>query len=174
MPTFQPRIDQLTRVFDTIAQTRMHGMPVLNSALRVESVGFALAPVAEAATPPVLEGILITPWFMNLLRLPVVGVADVSVGTRQRYRFGAERFDFIAAYEPALGQFEVCSLFSPMFEFADHAAAVATAHEVLRTLRSAPPPAVTPVARADAAQPGRRSFLFGRSSATAASGAAPR
>jgi hypothetical protein len=47
-----------------------------------------------------------------------------------------------------------------MFEFADHAAAVATACEVLNLLRT---PAPAPVLKVKAeSAPSRRGFLFGR------------
>jgi hypothetical protein len=49
-------------------------------------------------------------------------------------------------------------MFSPMFEFESHHAAVATATEILSQLRQ---PAAAPNAKATAA-PNRRGFLFGR------------
>ena len=75
---------------------------------------------------------------------------------------GSENFDFIGSHEPAFGSYAACSLFSPMFEFGDQAAAVATARAVLTTLR-------TPVAAVEqTVSPARRSFLLGRSSAAGA------
>jgi hypothetical protein len=55
-----------------------------------------------------------------------------------------------------------------MFEFADQAAALATAREVLALLRPAPPAAQA--ARPDSALPvpARRGFLFGRPQAGSA------
>jgi [NiFe] hydrogenase assembly HybE family chaperone len=69
---------------------------------------------------------------------------------------GNARIDFLGAEEGALGRFEACSLFSPMAPFADQAAAVATAREVLLRLRAVPVPPEQPAA------PARRGFLFGR------------
>jgi hypothetical protein len=48
-----------------------------------------------------------------------------------------------------------------MFEFADHAAALATATEILRQLR----PSAAPAKSAAPMVPSRRGFLFGRASA---------
>jgi [NiFe] hydrogenase assembly HybE family chaperone len=87
--------------------------------------------------PPGGVGILITPWFMNLVWLPLDAAAPtVRVGDKRTRVVGNERFDFIGAFEPGFGGYEACSLFSPMFEFVDHGAAVATAFEVLKQLRA--------------------------------------
>jgi [NiFe] hydrogenase assembly HybE family chaperone len=98
---------------------------------------------------------------MNLLRLPLVREDDVTrVGRSRSLTVGRERFDFIGAHEAAFGSFEACSLFSPMFDFPDQAAARLTAVAVLSSLRVEPPEhAARPV------QPARRGFLFGRSGA---------
>ena len=164
-----PRIEQLERVFTSIGVSRMRGVPMQNPALRVQCVGFEAGQEGNAG---VLVGILITPWFMNLVRLPMMRDAETdapNVGSIARHSCGAECFDFIASHEPAIGAFEVCSLFSPMFEFATHTAAVETAEEILRSLRTAPSPVAPEVSPSAAAMPvgepapARRSFLFGRS-----------
>jgi [NiFe] hydrogenase assembly HybE family chaperone len=162
------RVAQLEQVFAQIGATRMQGVPVLHAALRVQAVDFE---VLAGEEPPVLLGILITPWFMNLLRLPLLpsaAAASPTPGSKRRHVCGAQVFEFIAAQEDALGAFEACSLFSPMFEFADQAGAVATASEVLKLLRT--PPAEVTMAKPAAssptgapAVPSRRGFLFGRS-----------
>jgi [NiFe] hydrogenase assembly HybE family chaperone len=164
------RVAQLEQVFAHIGATRMQGVPVLNAALRVQAVGFER--LDEVGTP-VLLGILITPWFMNLLRLPLAVEAVASVaeqGSKRSHICGGHLFEFIAAQEDALGSFEACSLFSPMFEFADQAGAVATANEVLKLLRT-PPAEVAgdkPVAADTPPVPSRRGFLFGRNGPGAA------
>jgi [NiFe] hydrogenase assembly HybE family chaperone len=163
--TAHARVTQLVQVFAHIGATRMQGVPVLNTALHVQALGFEVITEGEA---PVLLGILITPWFMNLLRLPLVSGAPACApapGSRRSHLCGEQLFEFIAAQEDALGSFEVCSLFSPMFEFADQAGAVSTATEILKLLRT-PPAERAPVrkaALADApAVPSRRGFLLGR------------
>ena len=171
----QSRVQTLEQVFAHIAATRMRDVPVQNHALRVQAVGFA--PQADADGEWLL-GVLVTPWFMNLVYLPltvpgageaVAGGAVLGVGQKASRQIGNERFEFIGAHEDGLGAFACCSLFSPMFEFADHAAAVATACEVLNLLRT-PVPTQTPTAApvphgavlAVEAAPSRRGFLFGR------------
>jgi [NiFe] hydrogenase assembly HybE family chaperone len=172
----QGLVAQMEQVFARIGATRMQGVPVLNAALCVQAVGFEV--VAEDDVQ-VLQGILITPWFMNLLRLPLVPDAAANAtesGSKQSHRCGGQLFEFIAAYEDALGSFEACSLFSPMFEFADQAGALATATEILKLLRTQPkanakqatqPSAPKPAATLS--MPSRRGLLLGR----ARPGAAP-
>lgn len=174
--SLRSRTDALVALFDAVAQTRMTGVPILNAALRVEALGFELCQGADAGAGA--AGVLITPWCMNLVWFPLdqLDMPSGSGHSRSR-RVGAECFDFIGGYEPTFGSYEACSLFSPMFEFADHAAACATAHAILETLRQ---PVVVPLVMAPswaAAKPvpqtpppalaARRAFLFGRRSPTA-------
>lgn len=151
------RVEQLQDVFRRIAATRMAGVPVCHPGLRVQAVGFERVP----EEPGLALGVLVTPWFMNLVRLPLDPTQPGALAERASARrvHGGHVFEFLGAFEPELGPFESCSLFSPMAEFADQAAAVATAHEVLALLRT-PAPAPAPVAPPPA--PARRGFLFGR------------
>ncbi len=157
----QSRVQTLEQVFAHIAATRMRDVPVQNHALRVQAVGFA--PQADSDGGEWLMGILVTPWFMNLVCLPVdlarLGETVPGVGQKASRQIGGEHFEFIGAHEEGLGAFACCSLFSPMFEFADHAGAVATACEVLNLLRK---PAPAPESATVVDVPSRRSFLFGR------------
>jgi [NiFe] hydrogenase assembly HybE family chaperone len=207
-PHLRARVAALEAAFTHVAATRMAGVPVMNRQLRVQALGFEAwqAPRAQAgdqATPDVAVaggsealGILVTPWFMNLVRLPLDAAAESglpAVGVSDWRRVGADPVEFIGAHEEAVGRYAAASLFSPMFEFADHATACATAHQVLALLRkgtapkgapaeeagrprpgpavSAPPrAAAAPIAGAPAPDPvtARRGFLFGRRSAPGA------
>lgn len=153
----------LEHLFAEIANTRMRGVPVQNTALQVQALGFAPDPQQAG----VWLGILISPWFMNLVRLASLQDSPQAgfLAERQKAarRFGNTAFEFIGAFEPSMGAFETCSLFSPMFEFEDHSAAVATATEILSQLRQAAP---TPTTKTSAT-PSRRGFLFGRPAAPA-------
>jgi [NiFe] hydrogenase assembly HybE family chaperone len=155
MNALTDRVAALEALFERVAATRMRGVPMLHPALRVQAVGFEGAGDGSAAC-----GVLVTSWFMNLVWLPLDADArDVAaVGQTRRRAVGHEVFPFIGAHEDGFGAYEACSLFSPMFEFADQAAAVATAHAVLEGLRA-------PAARPDAS---RRALLFGRGAGAAA------
>lgn len=154
------RVQALVALFRHVQATRMAGVPVLNAALQVEAVGFE--PLAtEPGEPPAAVGVLLTPWFMNLVWLPLEPDTRADrVGQGRVRTVGPTSFEFIGAHEPGLGAFEACSLASPMFEFPDQAQARATAWAVLAELRPAAPP-VSPVSK------GRRGFLFGRSAVEA-------
>jgi [NiFe] hydrogenase assembly HybE family chaperone len=151
------RVAALEALFVDVAATRMQGIPILHPALAVKALGFEATPDGRRA-----GGVLVTPWFMNLVWLPLGDDADeppLRVGATRTRRFGNESFDFIGAFEPGFGAYEACSLFSPMSDFVDQAAALATAEQVLRLLRQ-PRPEPSPEAAAPA--PSRRDWLFGR------------
>ena len=125
----------LEAVFNDILTTRMREMPVLNPALAVRALGFNRY---NADWP----GILITPWFMNLLLLPGAesNWINQSPGSKFEQPFPYGSFEFTVADEAQLGRYAQCSLFSPMFQFADQAAAVAAAESALQALLTGPAP----------------------------------
>jgi [NiFe] hydrogenase assembly HybE family chaperone len=156
------RVGRLEAAFRTVQATRMAGVPVLNPRLAVQAVGFEPA----ADEPAVALGVLVTPWFMNLVRLPLAAAAEVAMaapGHKVQRDVAAHSFEFIGAHEEASGGYEASSLYSPMFEFADQAVAVATARAVLALLRPAPAAPVVPAPGLP--EPARRGFLFGRAAA---------
>lgn len=172
----EQRVTALVAHFRQVQAERMQGIPLLNPALQVEAVGFewAAAPDAEAATVhgrlavPVAEGVLITPWFMSLLRLPAQALPHGNrVGHKTVRDFGTERFDFIGAHDPAVGYHESCALFSPMQGFTDQALARETAQAALALMRPPAPAASATAAAAPlpTAVPARRAFLMGRPAA---------
>ena len=151
----EQRVAALVDFYRRVETERMQGIPILNPLLRVEAAGFRLSDEEEDA---VAEGVLITPWFMSLVRLPLA-VQDHAgrVGRKRVLAFGNERFDFIGAHDPVLGFHEACALFSPMAEFRSQDQARETAQAVLDQLRPAPvaPPAAEPL-------PARRAFFLAR------------
>ncbi|MDR3369197.1 [NiFe]-hydrogenase assembly chaperone HybE [Rhodoferax sp.] len=153
-----PRVQTLEQVFAEIGRTRMRDVPVQNPEVHVQALGF----LADPDDAEMLLGVLITPWFMNLVRLPTrtffPGNKLLAIGKKAIRLAGNQSFEFVGAFEPDLGAFEVCSLFSPMFLFANHAAAADTANEILNLLRTP----VKPAASIAQTPPSRRGFLFGR------------
>ena len=76
----QTRIRTLVTVFTRIGEERMKDLGLYNPALAVEAVGFR-------PWNGWLAGILVTPWFMNFMLLPVDpanGLAGVEPGSRRR------------------------------------------------------------------------------------------
>lgn len=127
----------LEAAFRRIQAETMADVPILNPALQVEAVGFA-------RWREHWLGIVITPWFMNLVLVP--GAAEswqsVSPGQRLFRKFPSGDFAFLGSDEPEVGEFQSCSLFSPMAQFADQAGACEVALAALEALQreSAPAP----------------------------------
>ncbi|PHS70720.1 MAG: hypothetical protein COB23_03340 [Methylophaga sp.] len=115
-------LEQLEPTFKMILQQRMVDVPVINHSLTVKAIGFHQWNDYQL-------GILITPWFMNLMLLPTAETEDhqTKIGSTQTYVFPSGAYDFMVGFEDGLGIYLSCSLFSPMFEFADQAAAESTA-----------------------------------------------
>lgn len=118
----------LESCFQHIQQQRMKDVPILNANLHVQAVDFQVFNEAWI-------GILVTPWFMNLLywrddKLPV--------GTKISHQFPAGKFEFTVAYEDELGFYQSCSLYSPMFDFQQQEIAVQTAQAALQALLQIP------------------------------------
>ena len=137
--------------FDDIARTRMEGVPVMNTALHVAALGFE--PLGADRL-----GALLTPWFLDLVILP--GAAgDWARGEKVSRALPAGRVEFIVTRDEELGPLLMCSLFSPVFEFADQQAALDAAGAALAEIRKPAEEAGAGKARARAVS--RRAFLRG-------------
>lgn len=160
--------------FERVQRERMAGLPFVNEALRVEVVGLR-------RWHGLWLGVLVTPWFMNLMLLPGDGgrAADeesarwpaVRTGEYAPFSFPAGIMTFLAGREGELGEYLSCSLFSPMFEFADHDTARQTAQACLVALfdpAAAGQTAAVPAAEAAPTPVGKRDFLRGRWRSSAA------
>lgn len=155
------RVQTLVSHFGRVQRERMAGIPLLNAALQVEAVGFEWAAAPDEDHVPVAEGVLITPWFMSLLRLPALALPAGHHVSRSAVRpFGSEHFDFIGAHDGAVGFHETCALFSPMFGFSNQAHARETAQAALDLTR--PRSGSGDLLSAKATHPARRAFLLGR------------
>ena len=148
----------LEAAFRRVLRTQMQDMPMVNPALKVEAVGFR--PWADHWL-----GVLVTPWFMNLWLMPRVAAKWQPIGEREsrHYVFPAGVFEFIGGRDPTLGDYQACSLFSPMFEFADPAAARETALAALDALFDVGSREAAMPARAEPVPPpvSKRAFLLG-------------
>jgi [NiFe] hydrogenase assembly HybE family chaperone len=113
--------ERLVGAFREVA-ARMHSLPVCNAALDVEAVAFA--PWEDAWL-----GVMLTPWCMNLMLLPrdLARWRPLPAGAKRSYRFPAGSYEFVGASDAAIGDYQVCSLFSPLHEFSDHATAALVA-----------------------------------------------
>lgn len=146
---------KLVSTFEHIWRTRMADVPILNPNLSVQAVGFRMADGRWI-------GVLITPWFMNLLLLPADCELPASTpGDSVLVNLPGGEMPFLLANEPGIGEYAMCSLFSPVMEFADMDAAVATAEAVLALMFPTPTPEET-VSAEPVAMSRRRLFGFSR------------
>ena len=108
--------DRLVSYFQTVLQDRMQGMPIVNPKLSVAAVGFTDYQQDRV-------GVLITPWFMNLVLLPQGEFqASEQVGTKFTSSFPAGSYEFIVYSMEPEEAYRACSLFSPMELFEDQEA----------------------------------------------------
>ncbi len=107
----------------------MADIPVLNPALEVKAVGFHRSAAG-------CLGVLITPWFINLVLLPCEGDdwQERPIGSSHTYSFPSGSYQFLMAEEKGIGRFQSCSLLSPVLELPDQATALEVAFAALGAL----------------------------------------
>ncbi len=150
----------LACAYGRIYEYVMRDVPICNHALAIEAVGFR-------AFEGRVFGIVVTPWFMNLVAVDETKDAvsvQGSEGSSLRLSLPAGDVGFIAGRLEGFGRLHSCSLFSPMHDFADMDVARRTAAEALKALFE-PATLADPVATAKPpAAFDRRTFLRGRPS----------
>lgn len=127
--------ERLEALYREIEAERMKGVPILNTSLAV--AGFGFEPWQDYDV-----GVLLTPWFMNLMLVPrdqeAYEATAPRVGDKAQVALPAGQIEFIIGYEDGFGYSLSCSLFSPVFEFADLAAAEETARTALAEVLTKP------------------------------------
>lgn len=122
----------MVRQFETLYVEHMHDLPIVNRALKVEAVGFDEYKGHQL-------GVLITPWFMNLILLPGTdNWSSNSQGDSTNIDFPAGRIEFAVSHDNILGTYLSAVLFRGVAEFADQAAARKLALEMLNALMKPP------------------------------------
>ena len=124
-------VQKLESVFNEIARTRMVDVPILNSVLSVETVGFR-------EWDGRWIGVLVTPWMINLVLLPgqEATLVPLALDEKKMWSFPSGDYEFMGLNEPAIGTCHMCSLISPVMEFETHNEAVAVAREIMKDLFS--------------------------------------
>jgi [NiFe] hydrogenase assembly HybE family chaperone len=122
----------LERAFAEIYLHRMYDVPLCNHALRVEAVGFR-------RTEDGWLGILVTPWFMNVMLLPARGGhwTHMLLGAKRWHRFASGSYELFGSTEDGVGDYHYFSLFSPMAGFSSQDEAVSVAQAALALLGDA-------------------------------------
>jgi len=144
--TPQERVAALVAAFER-AEDTMLGLPVHNDRLAVEAVGFRTW--GEA-----MVGVMVTPWSMNLVSLPLSDAATPhgALGSSRALSFPSGTYSFVLGRMEGVGLLESCSLFSPMDEFDAQDVARATAEAAIGGLFDVPSP--------EPARPVSRRFMF--------------
>ena len=150
-----PRVEALLAAH-AAADAVMRDLPLYNPALTIEAHGFA--PLAEG----MLLGVLITPWFMNLVLLPEVAepLDPARYGAARSVVLPAGERVFRYAGDAAQGAFWTASLHSPMAVFRSQPQARAEARLRLAEALTPPSPEADTVAC-----PSRRAFFGGKATA---------
>ena len=135
------RVAALVAEFRRIERDRMQGLPFLNANLEVEAVGFEETDEHEI-------GVLVSPWFINLVLLPGSDEwDDAAQGDVAEWTFPSGKIDFTVCQDETLGTYLTAVLFRAVVDFPDQATARAVAAEVIETLRRAPDPDAEPAGK---------------------------
>ncbi|WP_341991428.1 [NiFe]-hydrogenase assembly chaperone HybE [Azorhizobium sp. AG788] len=136
-PALDPRLLEIVKTapgrleaaFREIHVGQMRGVPILNEVLAVKALGFR---VHEGR----VLGMLITPWFMNLVLLPGPDEdwSRLVTGAKELIAFPSGVYEFLGANRADVGPYKACSLFSPMFDFPNMLQATDTAQAALVAL----------------------------------------
>jgi [NiFe] hydrogenase assembly HybE family chaperone len=125
-------IVKMVQQFETIHVEHMQDLPVVNKALQVEAVGFRDYHGDQL-------GVLITPWFMNLILLPGVdNWSNSAQGDTASIDFPSGRIEFAISHDNVLGTYLSAVAFHGVVELADQATACKLALDVLNDLMQPP------------------------------------
>lgn len=119
----------LVNDFTEVWHAKMRDVPMVNKVLHVQAVGFR----RHDGRP---LGVLISPWFMNLIMLPADDEdwSSLVPGEKETLVFPSGEYEFIHNTREMVGGYKACSLFSPMGEFKSQAQAVEVAEAVMVAL----------------------------------------
>ena len=142
------RVDDLVARYEAIYEERMRDLPIVNARLAVEAVGFDRWEDQDL-------GVLITPWFMNLVLLPNSDrLVDMPQGERVECRFPSGPCELTVYHDEDLGSYLAAVLFRTVVDFPDQDVARAVAEEALAQLLAEP-------AEKDTEKVSRRGLLTG-------------
>lgn len=129
MADLQQTVIQLEQVFCRIQAERMQDVPILNPALSVQGVGFTDWNGSYL-------GILLTPWFINIVLLSANNhhCDGRRTGEKCLQRLPSGEYEFLVSEEEGIGKYQACSLMSPVFEFDCQQSAVLFAEQSMRQI----------------------------------------
>jgi [NiFe] hydrogenase assembly HybE family chaperone len=130
----EARATRVTNLFERIHRKQMAGLPLLNNALTVTTLGF------QEFEGRIL-GMLITPWMMSLLLFPHSqdDWHSQALGSKNMIAFPGGNYRFMINVIDELGVCQMHSLHSPMRRFGSQIAAIEEATTFLDKLLVIPP-----------------------------------
>ncbi len=119
----------IEKTFEKILTENMQGIPILNSMVSVQALGFQ-------EYQGRIIGVIITPWLMNLVLLPSLEEdwSDLVLGHKETHEFPSGKYRFLVNEIDEIGFCQTHSLFSPMNNFVSHEQAVVAAQNFLDKL----------------------------------------
>ena len=128
----EDRITRLVERFTHIGLTAMRDLPIYNHNLEVEAVGFQ-------PTDNGWLGVLITPWFINVILLPEQrSAATVPLGDKVTHELASGEHEFSVGEDDELGRYDFITLASPTLNFKSQLAAREAAEKALAKLTTPP------------------------------------
>ena len=112
--------------FREIWHSKMRDVPMVNKLLHIEAVGWQMVDGRPM-------GVLISPWFMNLIQLPAEDEdwSDLTPGAKETISFPSGDYEFLHNTRELVGGYKACSLFSPMGDFSTQQQAQEVARAVM-------------------------------------------
>ena len=119
----------LVAAYEEVGRGGMNKLPFYNARLTVEAVGFR-------DWEGHVVGVLISPWFMNIVLLPGAGDdwSGFAAAEATEWKFPHGKYDFHPCELHGAGLHLTAALFSDMGVFPDQTTARAVAREVMRQL----------------------------------------
>ena len=135
-------------------------MPIYNDKIAIEAIGFRLFGDTE------LLGVVLTPWFMNLMMVPIepAPMDMAAVGRTVAVKLPAGEHAFVVGGDAAIGLYKAHSLHSPVLNFTLPGQAQAEARRMLALLMAPAIEAAAATAKPASNAIDRRALLFGRRS----------
>jgi [NiFe] hydrogenase assembly HybE family chaperone len=118
------RTAALVADFQEIFNAKMRDVPMVNHALHVQAVEFQPHEGGYL-------GVLVAPWFMNLIFLPPDTWPRLRATEKEVIRFASGDYEFLHNSRDLVGHYLACSLFSPMGDFTSQLQAVDVARAVM-------------------------------------------
>lgn len=121
--------EKLVADFTEVYHAKMRDVPLVNKAIHVEAVGFR-------TYESMIMGVLISPWFMNIILLPDHDDdwSHLVAGEKEVITFPSGDYEFLHNTRELIGGYKACSLYSPMGDFKRHKDATDVARAVMQAI----------------------------------------